>query len=136
MVSSNSILSRSPADLSCREIGTLNDFRDFFQMNRHETFESITKNVGVQTALRDLYEHPDKVEFYPGVFCESSEEMNADPGPSGLDSALWTAIFSDAITLVRSDRFYTVVSPVAVAGRLFSNPPARIGTLIPSHPGA
>lgn len=97
------------ANTSNREIGTLNDFRQFFQMKRHETFESITPNPDVQTALRDLYEHPDKVEFYPGVFCESSKDMNADPGPSGLDSALWTAIFSDAITLVRSDRFYTVV---------------------------
>ncbi|KAK0616129.1 heme peroxidase-domain-containing protein [Bombardia bombarda] len=90
------------------EVGTLNDFRDFFGLKRHETFESITKHVEVQNALRDLYEHPDKVELYPGIFCESSEEMDADPGPSDVDSALWAAIFSDAITLVRSDRFYTV----------------------------
>jgi hypothetical protein len=90
------------------EIGTLNDFRDFFGLGRHESFESITKNVGVQNALRDLYEHPDKVELYPGIFCESDENMGVDPGPSGVDSALWSAIFSDAITLVRSDRFYTV----------------------------
>ncbi|CZS85760.1 unnamed protein product [Fusarium graminearum] len=93
------------------EIGTLNDFRDFFQMKRHETFESITPNEQVQNALRDLYEHPDKVELYPGIFCETNQangQLNADPGPSDLDSALWAAIFSDAITLVRSDRFYTV----------------------------
>ncbi|KAK0648984.1 heme peroxidase-domain-containing protein [Cercophora newfieldiana] len=90
------------------EIGTLNDFRQFFGMKRHETFESISKDPGVQNALRDLYEHPDKVELYPGVFCESDGNMSGDPGPSDLDSALWAAIFSDAITLVRSDRFYTV----------------------------
>lgn len=90
------------------EIGTLNDFREFFQMKRHTTFESITKNVEIQNALRDLYDHPDKVELYPGIFCESDKDMNLDPGPSELDSALWVAIFSDAITLVRSDRFYTV----------------------------
>ncbi|KAM0355122.1 hypothetical protein ACHAPU_000982 [Fusarium lateritium] len=93
------------------EIGTLNDFRDFFGMKRHPTFESITPNEKVQNALRDLYEHPDKVELYPGIFCETNEangKLNADPGPSDLDSALWAAIFSDAITLVRSDRFYTV----------------------------
>jgi hypothetical protein len=89
------------------EIGTLNDFREFFQMPRHETFESITKNAEIQNALRDLYEHPDKVELYPGVFCESDADMGLDPGPSDVDSALWSAIFSDAITLVRSDRFYT-----------------------------
>ncbi|KAH7258995.1 heme peroxidase-domain-containing protein [Fusarium redolens] len=93
------------------EIGTLNDFRDFFGMKRHDSFESITPNEKVQNALRDLYEHPDKVELYPGVFCETNQangQLNADPGPSDLDSALWAAIFSDAITLVRSDRFYTV----------------------------
>ncbi|KAI8668499.1 hypothetical protein NCS55_00876100 [Fusarium keratoplasticum] len=90
------------------EIGTLNDFRDFFGMERHKTFESITRHKDVQDALRDLYDHPDKVELYPGVFCESDGNMGADPGPSDVDSALWAAIFSDAITLVRSDRFYTV----------------------------
>ncbi|KAJ4243864.1 hypothetical protein NW762_014745 [Fusarium torreyae] len=93
------------------EIGTLNDFREFFGMKRHATFDSITRNEKVQNALRDLYEHPDKVELYPGIFCETNEDndkLNADPGPSDLDSALWAAIFSDAITLVRSDRFYTV----------------------------
>ena len=90
------------------QVGTLNDFREFFQMPRHQTFESVTGNVDIQNALRDLYDHPDKIELYPGVFCESDENMGLDPGPSGVDSALWAAIFSDAITLVRSDRFYTI----------------------------
>jgi len=90
------------------EIGTLNDFREFFGMYRHKTFESISANPEIQNALRDLYEHPDKVELYPGIFCESDADMGCDPGPSDVNSALWAAIFSDAITLVRSDRFYTV----------------------------
>ncbi|KAK6081877.1 Psi-producing oxygenase C (Linoleate diol synthase) [Seiridium cupressi] len=90
------------------ETGTLNDFRDFFGLPRHTTFESVTKNVEIQDALRDLYENPDKIELYPGIFCESDEYMGLDPGPSESSSALWSAIFSDAITLVRSDRFYTV----------------------------
>ena len=90
------------------EIGTLNDFREFFGMKRHKTFEDLTKNEEIQHALRDLYDHPDKVELYPGVFCEGDSGMNLDPGPSDTVSALWAAIFSDAITLVRSDRFYTV----------------------------
>lgn len=96
----------------------MNDFRDFFGMARHQDFKSITGNVDVQNALRDLYDHPDKVELYPGIFCEGSSpspedakaSLNLDPGPSERDFALWAAIFSDAITLVRSDRFYTVVS--------------------------
>ncbi|KAK4695301.1 hypothetical protein P7C71_g2427, partial [Lecanoromycetidae sp. Uapishka_2] len=90
------------------QIGTLNDFRDFFGMSRHDTFESITGDAEVANALRDLYEHPDKVELYPGIFCESDRKQDNDPGPSDVDAALWAAIFSDAITLVRSDRFYTV----------------------------
>jgi hypothetical protein len=90
------------------EVGTLNDFRDFFNMPRHESFESMTKNAEVQNALRDLYETPDKVELYPGIFCESDEYLGLDPGPGQVSSTLWTAIFCDAITLVRSDRFYTV----------------------------
>ena len=78
-------------------------------MKRHRTFEEISGNEEVQNALRDLYDHPDKVELYPGIFCESDANKGDDPGPSEVDSALWAAIFSDAITLVRSDRFYTVV---------------------------
>ena len=79
-------------------------------MQRHKTFASISKNKEIQNALRDLYDHPDKVELYPGAFCEGDSSMGLDPGPNESNSALWTAIFSDAITLVRSDRFYTVVS--------------------------
>jgi len=44
-------------------------------MKKHKTFEDITKNASVQNALRDLYDHPDKVELYPGVFCESDAKM-------------------------------------------------------------
>lgn len=74
-------------------------------------------------SLRDLYENVDKVELYPGIFCETNQanrQLNADPGPSDLDSALWAAILSDAITLVRSDRFYTVVSTTSEIDLIFS----------------
>ncbi|KAF3904876.1 hypothetical protein ABW20_dc0106815 [Dactylellina cionopaga] len=93
------------------EIGTLNDFREFFGMKRHETFEGVNRDPDVQQALRDLYEDVDKVEFYPGIFCEGGSgehALDCDPGPQLSDSTLWSAIFSDAVTLVRSDRFYTV----------------------------
>ena len=88
----------------------MNDFRDFFNLPRHKMFADISKNVDVQNPLRDLYDHPDKVELYSGTFCEGEKDMGLDPGPSELNSALWSAIFSNAITLARSDRFYTVVS--------------------------
>ena len=92
-------------------MGTLNEFREFFGLPRHKTFEDMTKNTYVQNALRDLYEHPDKVELYPGAFCEGDVDNNLDPGISGTRTSLtlWNAIFSDAVTLIRSDRFYTIV---------------------------
>lgn len=92
-------------------VATLNEFREFFNMKHHETFADISKNPYIQNKLRDLYEHPDKVELYPGAFCESSLDPNnfnnLDPG-QGPGFTLWGAIFADAITLVRSDRFYTL----------------------------
>lgn len=71
------------------EVGTLNDFRDLSGMPRHKTLESIAKDPSVQNALRDLYHHPDKVELYPGIFCEGGSKLNHDPGPSDISSALW-----------------------------------------------
>jgi hypothetical protein len=109
----------------------LNDFREFFKMKRHKTFEDITKDEEIQNALRDLYEHPDKVELYPGVFCESDAAKGNDPGPTGVDAALWAAIFSDAVTLVRSDRFYTTVSLIMRCQRKENLTLPRIGTQTP-----
>lgn len=105
------------------EVGILNDSRDFFGIPRHQTFESIAKDPSVQNALRDLYAHPDKVERYPGIFCESDDKLNLDPGPSDVSSALWAAIFSDAVALVRSNRFYTVVSHYLAPGRMYMTKP-------------
>ena len=115
------------------ELATLNEFREFFGLSRHKSFENINGNPKVQERLRNLYEDPDMVELYPGLFCEgngdwiseakvskdeaSTEYANCnnglDPGSSCPDhqgTALWRGVFSDAVTLVRSDRFYTLVS--------------------------
>ena len=98
----------------------MNDFRDFFNLPMPKTFADVSKNIDIQNALRDLYDHPDKVELYPGALCEGEKDMGLDPGPSESNSALWSAIFSVAITLVRSDRFYTVVSKSEIQALLTS----------------
>ncbi|KAG8883953.1 hypothetical protein FRB98_002734 [Tulasnella sp. 332] len=91
-------------------VATLNEFREFFGLPRHKDFKDISKNPYIQDKLRDLYEHVDKVELYPGAFCEGTQHNKLDPGDpeSSPGSTLWGAIFSDAVTLVRSDRFYTI----------------------------
>ena len=92
------------------EVSSLNEFREFFGLRRHATFEDINNDPKVVRSLRNLYEHPDMVELYPGIFCEGDGRC-LDPGsscPDGAGTALWRAVFSDAVTLVRSDRFYTL----------------------------
>lgn len=89
------------------DCASLNEFRKFFGLKPHETFEDINDDPKVANALRHLYEHPDFVELYPGLVTEKMKEPMV-PGV-GICPTYTTsrAILSDAVTLVRSDRFYT-----------------------------
>lgn len=86
---------------------TLNEMRKHFDLTPHETFESITDNKEVADALRHLYDTPDQVELYPGLVVEDAKDPKL-PG-SGLCPSYTTsrAVLSDAVALVRGDRFYT-----------------------------
>ena len=88
-------------------LATLNEFRDFFHLKKHETFEEINPDPIVAEQLKRLYLHPDWVELYPGLVVESAKKPMA-PG-SGLCASFTAAraILSDAVALVRGDRFYT-----------------------------
>ncbi|KAI5850166.1 heme peroxidase [Morchella snyderi] len=90
------------------QVAPLNEFRDFFKLKRYETFEDINPDPYVATTLKRLYGHPDNVELYPGMFLEASKPR-MDPG-MGLCApyTVSRAVFSDAITLVRGDRFLTL----------------------------
>jgi len=89
-------------------VATLNEFRDFMGLTRHETFEDINPDPMVARRLRDLYDSPDAVELYPGLVAEKPKPP-MDPG-SGLCVNYTTsrAILSDAVALVRGDRFHTL----------------------------
>ncbi|KAK8086379.1 heme peroxidase [Apiospora phragmitis] len=80
----------------------------FFGLKPHETFEEVNSDPVVANHLKTLYEHPDYVELYPGVVIEESKPTML-PG-SGLAPGytISRAILSDAITLVRGDRHYTL----------------------------
>jgi hypothetical protein len=94
---------------SSRELASLNEFRSFFGLSVHKTFEDINDDPVIARKLEDIYRHPDQVELYPGLVCEGQGRC-LDPGTRGAKkegTALWRAVFSDAVTLVRSDRFYT-----------------------------
>ncbi|KAL4872959.1 Psi-producing oxygenase A [Aspergillus spectabilis] len=89
-------------------LGTLNEFREYFHLAPHKTFEDINSDPHIADQLRRLYDHPDRVEIYPGVIVEDAKDPMT-PG-SGLctNYTISRAILSDAVALVRGDRFYTV----------------------------
>jgi len=88
-------------------LATLNEFRKHFLLKPHDSFSSITRDPEVAEQLKHLYGHPDNVELYPGLVVEDAKEPRT-PG-SGLCPSYTTsrAVLSDAVALVRGDRFYT-----------------------------
>ncbi|EEH06908.1 animal heme peroxidase [Histoplasma capsulatum G186AR] len=87
--------------------GTLNEFRKFFGLKEYESFEEINSDPEIAGQLRNLYEHPDYVELYPGIV---SEEPKIPMVPGAGICPTYTisrAVLSDAVALVRGDRFYT-----------------------------
>ncbi|PGG98333.1 hypothetical protein AJ79_08900 [Helicocarpus griseus UAMH5409] len=89
-------------------LSSLNEFRKYFHLKPHETFEDINSDPYIADQLKHLYDHPDNVELYPGLIVEEAKE-SMPPG-SGLCASftISRAILSDAVALVRGDRFYTV----------------------------
>ena len=89
-------------------LATLNEFRAFFKLDKHKTFESINSDPKVTDSLRHLYDHPDNVELYPGLAVEEAKRPLA-PG-SGLcaNFTISRTVLSDAVALIRGDRFYMV----------------------------
>jgi linoleate 8R-lipoxygenase / 9,12-octadecadienoate 8-hydroperoxide 8R-isomerase len=81
---------------------TLNEFRTFFRLSVHKTFDDINSNAQTAAMLSRFYGHPNNVEFYPGVLVENAT--------ASLPPTLGRALFSDSIAVLRGDRFYTQAS--------------------------
>lgn len=88
-------------------LGSLNEFRKYFNLKPHDSFESITSDVYVQEQLKHLYDHPDKVEIYPGIVVEDGKQPMASGSGLCPPYTVSRAVLSDAVALVRGDRFYT-----------------------------
>lgn len=87
---------------------TFNEFRAFFGLKKFETFEEINPDPEIAQQLRNLYEHPDYVELYPGIMIEETKTPMIPGVGICPNHTLARAILADAVTLVRGDRFYTV----------------------------
>ena len=89
-------------------VGSLNEFRKFFDLKPYQSFEEINSDPEVADQLRHLYEHPDYVELYPGIVAEEAKEPMIPGVGIAPGYTVSRAVLSDAVALVRGDRFYTV----------------------------
>ncbi|KKA23635.1 Peroxidase [Rasamsonia emersonii CBS 393.64] len=87
--------------------GSLNEFRKFFGLKPYDTFEEINSDPYIADQLRHLYEHPDYVELYPGIIAEEAKEPMVPGVGIAPTYTISRAVLSDAVALVRGDRFYT-----------------------------
>ncbi|KAK3988374.1 heme peroxidase [Cladorrhinum sp. PSN332] len=90
------------------QVASLNEFREFFGLKRHETFNDINSDPDIAGLLQKLYTDPDMVELYPGLMIENAKPMRKTGCGIRPTYSLGRAVLSDAITLVRSDRFNTL----------------------------
>ncbi|KAI1843275.1 hypothetical protein JX266_010629 [Neoarthrinium moseri] len=90
------------------QVASLNEFREFFGLKRYDSFSEINSNQEISRILEQLYTHPDMVELYPGLMIEDTKPVrNAGSGICPTYT-VGRAVLSDAVTLVRSDRFNTL----------------------------
>ncbi|KAE8168156.1 heme peroxidase [Aspergillus tamarii] len=88
-------------------VGSLNEFRKFFDLKPYQSFEEINSDPEVADQLRHLYEHPDYVELYPGIVAEEAKKPMIPGVGIAPGYTVSRAVLSDAVALVRGDRFYT-----------------------------
>jgi len=87
---------------------TLNEYRKFFGLKTYDTFQEVNSDPYVAEQLKHLYEHPDFIELYPGLAVEDYKNPMI-PGVGICPThTISRVVLSDAVALVRGDRFYTI----------------------------
>lgn len=85
----------------------LNEFRKHFGLKSYDTFEEINSDPAVAESLRNLYQHPDYVELYPGIVAEEAKTPMVPGVGIAPTYTISRVVLSDAVALVRGDRYYT-----------------------------
>ncbi|KAF5017298.1 hypothetical protein F66182_10796 [Fusarium sp. NRRL 66182] len=85
----------------------LNEFRKHFGLKAYDTFEDINSDPSIADALRNLYQHPDYVELYPGIVAEEAKTPMVPGVGIAPTYTISRVVLSDAVALVRGDRYYT-----------------------------
>ncbi|RSL65910.1 hypothetical protein CEP54_004049 [Fusarium duplospermum] len=85
----------------------LNEFRKHFGLKAYDTFEEINSDPEIAESLRNLYQHPDYVELYPGIVAEEAKTPMVPGVGIAPTYTISRVVLSDAVALVRGDRYYT-----------------------------
>lgn len=93
----------------CYVPASFNELRNFFSLTSHKTFSDINSDPDVAASLEALYTHPDNVELYPGLMVEEAKPLITNASGLCAGETITKAILSDAVSLVRGDRFYVMV---------------------------
>jgi prostaglandin-endoperoxide synthase 2 len=77
-------------------IGPYGNYRQYVGLKRPDTFQDVTSNSRLAKLLKDIYGTPDRIEFYPGLFCEDT--VKNSPLPSLILRMVAVDAFSQALT--------------------------------------
>ncbi|OLN90159.1 Linoleate 10R-lipoxygenase [Colletotrichum chlorophyti] len=88
-------------------VAGLNEFRKHFGLKPYERFEDINSDPAVSEQLKNLYQHPDYVELYPGIVAEEAKTPMSPGVGIAPTYTISRVVLSDAVCLVRGDRYYT-----------------------------
>ncbi|KAI1377390.1 heme peroxidase [Hypoxylon crocopeplum] len=90
------------------QVASLNEFREFFGLKKHETFTDINSDPDIANILEKVYQDVSMVELYPGLMIENVKPVRNTGCGIQPTYSVGRAVLSDAVTLVRSDRFNTL----------------------------
>jgi prostaglandin-endoperoxide synthase 2 len=78
------------------QLAPYNDYRALASFPRVTDFDQITGDDATQSALKDLYGHVDRIEFFPGLFAEDARPNSVLP--SLIGRMVGVDAFSQALT--------------------------------------
>ena len=78
------------------QLAPYNDYRELAKFPRVTDFDQISGDERVQSMLRDLYGHVDRIEFFAGLFAEDARPNSVLP--SLIGRMVGVDAFSQALT--------------------------------------
>jgi prostaglandin-endoperoxide synthase 2 len=115
-------------------ITTYNEYRKAFGMDPAQRFSEISTNPDVVALLEGLYQTPDNVEFYPGLFAE--DRVPDSPLPGLIMRMVAVDAFSQALTNPLLSKSIFNADTFTQWGLDLINSTSKLGDILARQPGA